>query len=147
MGVTAAAALALLERVDILVLLLVESSLPVSPSAFLLLVAEGAAAVSVWVGRRARLSITPLEATKASAASVMAPFRLNFDSCSVARQSGHLPSVLRARRMQREQKVWQQVVIMGELKKSLQTWHRSDCSTCIRLDNGVPSQSVGSETS
>lgn len=49
--------------------------------------------------------------------------------------------------MQREQNVWQQDVTIGELKKSLQTWHRSDCSTGIRLARGVPSQSVGSETS
>lgn len=49
--------------------------------------------------------------------------------------------------MQSEQKVWEHEVIMGELKKSLHTWHRNDCSTCIRLDRGVPSQSVGSETS
>lgn len=49
--------------------------------------------------------------------------------------------------MQREQKVWQQDVTIGELKKSLQTWHRSDCSTGNRLARGVPNQSVGSETS
>lgn len=84
---------------------------------------------------------------KLSAASLIAQFPLNLDSWSVARHSGHFPSLARALRMQREQKVWQQDVTIGELKKSLQTWHRSDCSTGIRLAKGVPNQSVGSDTS
>ena len=49
--------------------------------------------------------------------------------------------------MHSEQKVWLHEVIMGELKKSLQTWQRKACSTGIRLARGVPSQSVESGTS
>lgn len=133
-------------RVDSLVLLLVGPTFAESSGFFLLGVATGAAA-STAVGRRARSSIAPLETTKVSTTSLIAQFPLNFDSWSVARHKGHFPSVFRALRMQREQKVWEQEVMTGELKKSLQTWHRSDCSTCMRLAKGVPNQSVGSDTS
>lgn len=52
---------------------------------------------------------------KLSTASLIAQFPLNLDSWSVARHNGHFPSLARALRIQREQKVWQQDVIIGEL--------------------------------
>jgi hypothetical protein len=42
--------------------------------------------------------------------------------------------------------VWLQEVIMGVLKKSLQTWQRSADSTGKRARRGVEIQSVASET-
>lgn len=135
-------AFALLDRVDILVLFGADSS-PASPSAFLFGVVAGMTAIDC----RANRSIASLDAVNASTASLIAEFPLNLDSWSTARHSGHFASVFRARRMQSEQKVWQQDVVMGELKNSLHTWHRSECSTCVRLAKGVPCQSLGSETS
>ena len=49
--------------------------------------------------------------------------------------------------MQREQKVWEQDVIMGVSKKSLHTWQRSAASTVLSWVTGVLSQSEGSGTS
>jgi len=51
----------------------------------------------------------------------MAQFRRSLLACSFARHAGHLPSADRQRRMQIEQKVCEHEVIMGVLKKSLQT--------------------------
>lgn len=48
--------------------------------------------------------------------------------------------------MHRLQKVWEQLVIMGVLKRSLQTWHRSADSRGARAARGVDSQSVLSGT-
>lgn len=42
--------------------------------------------------------------------------------------------------------MWEQLVIMGVLKKSLQTWHRSADSRGARAASGVGSQSVLSGT-
>lgn len=111
-----ATALALLDRVDILVLLFADSRLAGSSTAFRF---GGVAAEAA--GRRVRSSMTCLEVMNDSDASRMAQFPLSFDSWSVARHKGHLPSVFKALLMQSEQKVWQQDVIIGELKKSLQT--------------------------
>lgn len=48
--------------------------------------------------------------------------------------------------MQRLQNVWEQLVIIGVLKKSLQTWQRSADSTGASAASGVDSQSVLSGT-
>jgi hypothetical protein len=48
--------------------------------------------------------------------------------------------------MHKLQKVWEQLVIMGVLKKSLQTWHRSADSRGASAASGVGSQSVLSVT-
>lgn len=48
--------------------------------------------------------------------------------------------------MQSEQKVCEQEVIIGVLKKSLQTWQRKAASTGPSCDTGVLSQSDGSGT-
>ena len=48
--------------------------------------------------------------------------------------------------MHRLQNVWEQLVIIGVLKKSLQTWHRRADSRGARAASGVGSQSVLSET-
>jgi hypothetical protein len=48
--------------------------------------------------------------------------------------------------MHKLQNVWEQLVIMGVLKKSLQTWHRSADSRGARAARGVGSQSVLSGT-
>lgn len=46
--------------------------------------------------------------------------------------------------MQSEQNVWQQDVMTGLLKKSLQTWHRSADSSGATSESGVFNQSVES---
>lgn len=91
-----------------------------------------------------RLSIVALALEKASAVSSTDQLHRNLSSCSGARQSGHLPSLDSARRIQREQKVWEHDVIMGVLKKSLHTWQRRAASTEARQDRGVDNQSVES---
>jgi hypothetical protein len=48
--------------------------------------------------------------------------------------------------MHRLQNVCEQVVIIGVLNSSLQTWHRSADSSVDSDERGVPIQSVGSET-
>jgi hypothetical protein len=48
--------------------------------------------------------------------------------------------------MHREQNVCPQLVVMGVLNGSLQTWHRRPASTGARPARGVPFQSVGSGT-
>lgn len=49
--------------------------------------------------------------------------------------------------MQSEQKVCEQDVIIGVLKKSLHTWQRRAASTGPSCDTGVCNQSDGSDTS
>lgn len=46
-----------------------------------------------------------------------------------------------------EQKVWEQEVIIGVRKNSLQTWHLSADSTADNFGSGVESQSVESAIS
>lgn len=113
MADVASAALALLDLVDILVLFEWPPSSVPSP-AFLFGVCPGAS-VAGACGSLANLSNAFLPRLKLSTASLIAQFPLNLDSWSVARQSGHFPSLARALRMQREQKVWQQDVTIGEL--------------------------------
>ena len=60
---------------------------------------------------------------------------------------GHMPSSVRHLRMQNEQNVCEHDVIMGVLKKSLQTWQRRPDSTEPMRATGVSSQSIGSATS
>lgn len=61
------------------------------------------------------------------------------------RQVGHLLSCAKQRRIQREQNVCEQDVIIGVLKRSLQTWHRRAFSSCAKPGSAVESQSVLSE--
>lgn len=111
-----ATALVLRDRVDILVLLFADPPPGTASSAFLL-----GGVVAAAAGRRASSSMAGLAWTNDSQTSRMARLCRSFDSWSVVRHKGHLPSVFKALRMQSEQKVWEQDVIMGELKKSLQT--------------------------
>lgn len=118
MAEVVSADLALLDLVDILVLFELWPSSCVLPSAFLLGVCAVASLGEVCAeGRecRATLSIVSLPFMKLSTASLIAQFPLNLDSWSVARHSGHFPSLASALLMQREQKVWQQEVTIGEL--------------------------------
>jgi hypothetical protein len=114
MAEVVSAALALLDLVDILVLFELWPLSCVLPPAFLLGVCVVALVAEVC-DSRATLRIASLPVVKLSTASLIAQFPLNLDSWSVARHSGHFPSLARALRMQREQKVWQQEVTIGEL--------------------------------
>ncbi len=141
----ASVARALLDLVDILVD--VRDRLTLGSSSVLCSAARRFAEtdlVAGSIGVFATASRVFLDSQKASTASLSAQFPLNFDSWSAARHTGHFPSVERHRRIHSEQNVWLQDVIMGELKKSLQTWHRKASSTGLRQASGVPSQSVGS---
>lgn len=64
---------------------------------------------------RANSKVSDLALTKACTASSNDQLLRNLFSCSVARQSGHLPSFDSALRMQSEQNVWEQFVIIGVL--------------------------------
>jgi hypothetical protein len=98
-----------------------------------------------WLRARARATGRAFE--KLSTDSSMDQLLLSFSSCSGVRHKGHFPSLDKARRIQIEQKVCEHVVIIGVLKKSLQTWQRMAASTAAKSASGVASQSVESETS
>ena len=96
------------------------------------------------IGCLANSNTCDLAFVKASTSSSMAQLDLNFSSWSVALQAGHRPSLFRHLRMHIEQNVCEQEVIIGVLKNSLHTWHRSAESTEESFGRGVASQSVES---
>jgi hypothetical protein len=99
---------------------------------------------TVSIGRLANSKICGLAVVKASTSSSIAQLDLNFSSWSVALQAGHRPSLFRHLRMHIEQNVCEQEVIIGVLKNSLHTWHRSAESTEESFGRDVVSQSVES---
>lgn len=74
-----------------------------------------------WAASRAKVSKPVRPLTNVATNSSTAQLRRNLSSWSLVRHAGQRPSLLRHRRMQREQKVCEQDVMTGVSKKSLQT--------------------------